>query len=160
MCLCRKRTSLRSRGPCSTLALALAVTVGGFAERMRDSGTSSAVAEGAILYIRSRRRYLKSRKRNLSTHRRALEKLGGFLQRGGTSPDYKYRLHNDLRRDRHLPLLPTQRPLLYLSNLNVVETFLQPVCRDKVIQCACLPGRPLQLQHELVAYAPCGSATW
>jgi hypothetical protein len=49
ICLRGTRTNLRSRAPCSTLA----VTVAGLEERVRDSnetGTSSAVAEGAILY--------------------------------------------------------------------------------------------------------------
>jgi len=57
MCLCGKRTSLRSRAPCSTLA----VTVAGLEDRVQDSndtGNSTAVAAGAIVYIRLRRGYL------------------------------------------------------------------------------------------------------
>ncbi len=48
ICSCGKRTSLKSRAPCNTLA----EVVGGFEERLGDSnntGISSAVAEGAIL---------------------------------------------------------------------------------------------------------------
>ena len=89
-------------------------------------------------------------------------KLGGCLGAwGALSPTINTAIAST---EHPLPLLPTQAPLLYLSLIslhsadNVVEIFLQPAGRDKVIQCRCLLGRgqgaPCSCRMNSLAYGP------